>query len=480
MEDKNTIAYKQWLENLNEPAPEGAWESIADQLDIDQAWEGISESLDIDDVWHQVEQNLPQAVPAAGTTPTHLPKIFWAAAIIALFTLTTPVADQDGDEPGKEIIKQQDDNTSRLSDTPLFGEREKGKDVVAPGIKKEARQRITAAPAEDKPQPENQQQVVKSAENSNTNGVKQPVSVKRTETKQETNTTQTPVGAVTAVQLESISKQVVPAAKEQLPAVPVLQDQIIIPAPETRNGLAGMPQQIVVDSVSVEEPVDSTERITLHTEQKDSAREEKPVRNSRWQAGLIGAVKNTWLINPETSHGLKRTSLTSTKVTWGKEFGALVQRSVGRKSFIQAEYYFYSEIGQRYQEYIDALYQTKDIKLKYQKLQLVYRTRIFETCKLPPLYAAAGLHASKLSVASASIGGEGQVVTEEYMPWDYGVLAGLESEIFLAEKIILVPGIRASYGMRNIYGGNSQSPANLNKTNTATIGFSLALKYSFD
>jgi hypothetical protein len=55
MEHRDIIAYNNWLENLDEPAPEGAWSSIADELDIADAWNGISESLDLDEVWQNIE-----------------------------------------------------------------------------------------------------------------------------------------------------------------------------------------------------------------------------------------------------------------------------------------------------------------------------------------------------------------------------------------------------------------------------------------
>lgn len=459
MEDKNTIAYKQWLESLQEPAPEGAWDSIADQLDIDQAWEGISESLDIDDVWNQVEQNLPQTVPAA---PNHLPKLFWAAAIVALFTLTTPVTDQLIHQPVQKNKRSNTVTTNKsLHDSQKAEVIETAKDHAAPVVTGEQSQNLSK---------EKKSKLVVSSQAGEGHKI--------TSHKSENSSTDYSVSEPSGIPTISVPEE--KFSEKQLPVVPVQipEENIVLPARENEHAVTELMQQVQPDSIQKEIKTDSTKRLAVQEESTDSAQQEKPLRTSRWQVGLIGAVKNTWLINPETSNGLKRSSLTNTKVTWGKEVGVLVQRSIGRKSFIQAEYYFYSEIGQRYQQYIDALYQTKDITLNYQKLQLVYRTRVFQTRKLPPVYVAAGFHASRLDVASTSIGGEGQVVTEQYMPWDYGVLAGLESEFFLTEKIIVVPGIRASYGMRNIYGGNTQSPANLNKTNTATLGFSLALKYS--
>ncbi len=430
MGDKQTIAYKTWLESLNEPAPEGVWEAVADQLDIDQVWEDVLETLDLDDVWNQIEATLPETVPAAQPPALErLPRLFWIAAAVVLITLTTPV--QDRPVQHKESVELSHAETKMTESLPSTVR--KNSNLNSGREERTDKQNIEKTV---KPMAEVNQQIPLMESTS-----------------------------ITSVVADKLKEQNIQSLNGELhnKTFFIKRENPIV----TEDILAA-------DSILIPLESDSVQQIA----QEDSVRKDEQTRSSQWQIGLIAGIKNTWLLNPETSNGLKRSSLSSTKVTWGKEFGVTVQRSVGHKSFVQAEYYFYSEIGQRYQEYIDVLYQTKNIRLNYQKIQFVYRIRVFEKRKLPPVYFAAGLHASKLTLASTSIGGEGQIVTEEYMPWDYGVLAGMETEFSVTDKLILVPGIRAAYGMRNIYGGNSQLPANLNKTNTATIGISLGIRYA--
>lgn len=455
MEDKHTIAYKTWLENLHEPPPETVWEAVADQLDIDQTWESISETLDLDDVWNQVEENLPQGIAIGQpVVPAKHRKLSWIVAAIVLLTLTTPVLD--------EIAHENNANAWKTEKNVVHG----ATDVT------DSKEPALQAP----------QQIP----------LTKDLASKKTESSTGTEQYRVDKKARLAdgptVQHSVRSKQHVP--HESLLEMPIQKTSL-----DQEPGLRGLIEQqqaptiAVPKIVTVQQPTGmdsamllmetvSVDRIVNVQLQTDSVHEVDQQRKPRWQIGLMGAVKNTWLVNPETTNGLKRSSLSNTKVTWGKEFGATVQRQVGHTSFVQVEYYFYSEIGQRYQEYIDVLYQTKDIKLRYQKLQFVYRTQVLEKYKLPPLFFAVGLHVSKLSLASTSVGGEGQLVTEEYMPWDYGVLTGIETEISLTDRLVLVPGIRAAYGIRNIYGGSSQSPADFNKTHTASIGISLGMKYS--
>ena len=420
MEHPDTIAYKTWLENLNEPAPEGAWNSIADQLDIDAAWDSISETLDLDDVWSNIESELPTGVSVSTPIQKHFPKLFWLAAALILLTLTTPLTDQ-------------------------------------PATVKVEKPKLTSTQHSNQVEPIQKGSV---ASTQRRNDLPPGQRLSHAET--------VPKLSVNQVLLVSVQPE-----NDSLTAAGVYEEELIASIPTLHILNCNEP---VTDSVKIL-PVDTLFCVAEITEKKDSVVRKKPIRSARWQVGIIGSLKNTWLINPETTSGLKRTSLNDTRLTFGKEFGVTVQRSVGAKSAVQFEYYFYSEIGQRYHEYINALYQTKDIKLHYQKAQLIYRRRIFENTNAPALYAVAGLRVSRLTLADTSIGGEDENVTQEYRPWDYGFILGGEAEFNLSDKFILVSGLRASYGMRNIYLGNGQTPAEFNKTHTASVGLSVGVKY---
>jgi hypothetical protein len=212
--------------------------------------------------------------------------------------------------------------------------------------------------------------------------------------------------------------------------------------------------------------------------EKDAVSEEA-LRPARWRFGIIGSISNTWLLNNETTNGLKRSSLNSTIATFGKELGVSLDNRIGNRSFLRAEYYFNTETGQRYREYVNALYQEKTIQLRYQKLQLAYSWSVMRRPSLFQPCVFGGVYASKLKVADLTIGSENGSVTQEYNPWDFGVLFGIESEFQLNHKVVVVPGLRTSYGLQNVFEGTSQSPSYFNKTRTAAISFSLAIKYQY-
>lgn len=435
MDHTDTIAYKNWLENLDEPAPEGAWDAIADQLDIDATWNSISETLDLDTVWQNIETGLPQEPATVSNNTTHFPKIFWVAAVLALLTLTTPVADKN--------IRKQSDTTanSRIKSYPEPEAANRAPIQPHPSTQ-------TGAGYTAKPQLDNDHE-----EMSNSKKNDRVASILLIDN----------VDVATVTVSETPESEKADSGEKDIQEQNFMADNI----PHEMHGIDSVIKKLERDSIIMQ----------VASAEEDSSVQNMPVTRARWQVGVIASVKNTWLINPETTNGLKRSSLNDTRLTFGKEFGVTLQRSVSKYAELQFEYYFYSEIGQRYHEYINALYQTKSIELHYQKAQVLYRVQVFRKVSSPALYALGGMRISRLTLADASIGGENDIVTQEYQPWDYGFIAGGEAEFPLGKKFLVVSGVRASYGIRNIYLGNTQNPSEFNKTHTASVGLSIGMKY---
>lgn len=448
MEQNDAIAYKAWVENLREPAPEGAWDAIADQLDIDAAWDGIHESLDLDDVWLNVEAELPHAAPVV-TKPAqiHFPRFLWVAAALVLFTLTTPLPDNipavQEPIPGQANVK---------TETKVIAE---------PGMQ-------TAGNNDREPKPREKKDVTAGKPAYESERIERVKSGNNKQLSSDTERAPEIIRLFNNLNMATHASDSLVKSHEK----PILKGQ------PGNTLLAGRSQQPADSTALREEKIemDSSVTVTAAENRKDSVQRDQPGR-ARWQVGLIGSLKNTWLINPETANGLKRSSLNDTRLTFGKEFGITLQRSFGGQAALQVEYYFYSEIGQRYHEYINALYQTKDVRLRYQKFQVVYRTRVWRNVDAPALYAVGGVRVSRLTLADTSIGNESQEVTQEYRPWDYGFILGGEAEFKLNNKLLLVSGLRASYGLRNIYLGTNQAPAEFNRTHTASLGLVVGLKY---
>lgn len=423
MEYNESIAYKNWVENLKEPAPEEAWNAVADQLDIDAAWNGISETLDLDDVWTNVETQLPPATPLTTNDPIAFPKVFWIASALILLTLTTPLP-ETRQRPVKTVRVEISASDTIRSEMPKLM------------------------------LPTDTVQTYRKA-------------------RSESGRFSTVAGAHSK---DTTLKDNVLKQDKQLPAHSTGNLLADIIAAEQASSMEHTLAEAPTDSLTVRKlQVDTISELVKPYKSKDSTHQH-PARQ-RWELGVIGSVKNTWLLNPETANGLKRSSLNDTRLTFGKEFGVLIQRNISESSDIRVEYYFFSEIGQRYNEYINALYQSKNVTLRYHKVQILYRTRILHKIQSPSLYALGGFNLSRLRVADSSIGNEHQNITRQYQPWDYGLVLGAEADFRLSDKLTLNTGLRMAYGFRNVYLGTAQTPSEFNKTHTASIGLAIGLRY---
>jgi hypothetical protein len=434
MGDKWSSSYKKWLESLDEPAPEGVWNSISNSLDIDDTWVRISEELDLDDVWQNIEFQLPaQNILHVPASHVRSKNSYWLAAMLMLLMLFIT-----NDEPLKmysavdSVIADKRVTDSRVPDQ---------NDALTDTLKRDV---VESMPFVTDRLPGKKHIIADRLSN------------------------QERKAAGKVHDKHTMAKQ------PMLPVWPFselpIQASIVVSVPNYDQ--ATVSTDSTITSILIDQGA------AVKAREKDAVSEEA-LRPARWRFGIIGSISNTWLLNNETTNGLKRSSLNSTIATFGKELGVSLDNRIGNRSFLRAEYYFNTETGQRYREYVNALYQEKTIQLRYQKLQLAYSWSVMRRPSLFQPCVFGGVYASKLKVADLTIGSENGSVTQEYNPWDFGVLFGIESEFQLNHKVVVVPGLRTSYGLQNVFEGTSQSPSYFNKTRTAAISFSLAIKYQY-
>ena len=434
MEGTWASVYKHWLDSLKEPAPDGVWNSISNELDIDEAWANISEELDLDDVWKNVELELPaQSASPIATSNGRTQRNYRLVAALIFLSLFMSVNDE---------LKLDSSDGTRLANEVVMGEKS---DVVAKGS------------------------------NPDTSTIIQ----ERYNSVRDVNR----IPAFNLIRSASSDARTLGKDQEIFASQKIVETSRLPIWPTTRMPIETDGRDVVRNYDQTLLSLDSSDqrewdKSTAGSKRRKTSFSEGP-RNARWRIGIIGSVNNTWLLNEETTNGLKRSELNSTIATYGKEFGITLENRIGQRSFLRAEYYFNTEIGQRYREYFNALYQEKNIRLQYQKAQFAYSWTVLRRPSLFSPNIVGGVYASKLKLADLTIGDEKSSVSREYTPWDFGVLLGIESEFSLNRNLVVVPGLRTSYGLQNVFEGTSQSPSYFNKTKTATIGFSIAIKYQY-
>ena len=190
-------------------------------------------------------------------------------------------------------------------------------------------------------------------------------------------------------------------------------------------------------------------------------------------AGLVFGYKNTWLLNHETYNGLNPSRLNNTLPTYHQEIGVVTTMVLRSGISFGMEFFWRSEIGQKYQQYINASYLDRHINLDYLKFQAFY---ILDPNRVPGEFLFGGYY-SLLKSGRETQGGTNFNIKQNYSNSDYGLLLGYQLQMDIHKRITLKPGLRFNYNMRNIFEGDNIVPSHLKKTHSFSAGFNISAAY---
>lgn len=191
------------------------------------------------------------------------------------------------------------------------------------------------------------------------------------------------------------------------------------------------------------------------------------------EVGLVYGYKNTWLLNHETFNGLNPGKLGTTLPTFNQDIGVASSLILNNRHLFGLEFLLKSGTGQNYQQYINASYVDRSIRLDYIKLQAFY---LRDNNKFPG-QAIIGAYFAKLTMAEEQQAKTRFSVDDNYSDLDYGLLAGYQFNIALKNKIIFKPGFRVSYDLVNIFEGDDITPSQFKKTRNLAASFNISLSY---
>ncbi|MFO7923077.1 MAG: hypothetical protein R6U58_05230 [Bacteroidales bacterium] len=192
-------------------------------------------------------------------------------------------------------------------------------------------------------------------------------------------------------------------------------------------------------------------------------------------AGIVFGYKNTWLLNHETYNGLNPSKLNSALPTYRQEIGAATTMVIKQRTAIGMEFFWRSEIGQKYQQYVNASYIDRNINLDYLKFQAFY---LWDPARVPGEVLLGGYY-SILKTGKETRGEDSFNIRQNYSDTDYGFLLGYQLKINVQGSLVVKPGVRFNYNIRNIFEGDNIVPSHLKKTNSFSAGFNISLFYNF-
>lgn len=189
--------------------------------------------------------------------------------------------------------------------------------------------------------------------------------------------------------------------------------------------------------------------------------------------GLVYGFKNTWLLNHETRNGLKSGKLGATLPTFHQDNGVSSTLEFNNQYLFGLEFLWKSEVGQNYEQYINASYVEKNIILDYLKVQAFY---LWNNNRIPG-QAIMGGYVARLGMAEKQQAGTIISIDDSYSDLDYGLLAGYQFNIALKNSINIKPSIRVSYNLVNIFEGDEITPSYFKTTKNLAVSFNISLSY---
>ncbi len=192
-------------------------------------------------------------------------------------------------------------------------------------------------------------------------------------------------------------------------------------------------------------------------------------------AGISISYNNSWIINDETVAGLRPSSLTDTRFSYAPEIGLSTVLASGKGQRIELEFFVISDQSQRYNQYINALYQERKISLRYQKIHVSWLVPL----RIIPLRAGIGGYYSILNRAEETVSGEIRSVSNLYTRNDFGLTFQIAQEYTFFSRFVFVPSVRFQYSLHNIFEGNDIIPGSFRNTRNASAGINLGIHYRF-
>jgi hypothetical protein len=435
MNEKDIInLYRQQMENHSEQAPEGLWDDIADQLDVDDVWDNISAELDQD------EKKKPLIFP-------WLLRAAMIAGIVSILGIGVWFGLPGGDEP------QLADNPS----LPIISESDDATETLPPILENAEDNSLQTESAGES-----------AARFSNSSGLASNVVSEST-------------SQIGTTEISGDGRQISYSSADFLQTG--IFSETLKELPSEKGGLLALesddkyPGYILFTKTTSAEYIIDAPANSLGFQ---AANNEIP---GTFSLGFSSAVKNTWMFNSETFEGLDRLNHNRTGLKVYPDLGLSMQYQFSQRWGIESDIFFASVTGQLYHQYIHGKYTERNISLQYFQTEFLAsytgRTRLFRQTNPLKLKSMLGVYSSRLYSARETIGSQNRDVRNRYQNMDFGLIAGQHVDFNIGENFIVSPGLRVKWGLSDIYSGSPQGFSSLSNTHNRSFEFRLNVYYRF-
>lgn len=197
--------------------------------------------------------------------------------------------------------------------------------------------------------------------------------------------------------------------------------------------------------------------------------------------GLAGEYSNSWILNNVTYTMFNQNKPDISTPYFKPSFMVFVSFT-HKKINLQAEININSRIGQSYQTYSDGYAYKKELQLSYFQFNLFnklnIRTRQNSFGIKTKINFLAGLTYGRLLSATQTINYNKESVTNQYCKNDLAVLLGFEYRLQY-KRFEFSTSLRTNIGVVDIFSGNINLPAELNRTYSSSVYLTGGIGYVF-
>lgn len=220
------------------------------------------------------------------------------------------------------------------------------------------------------------------------------------------------------------------------------------------------------------------EELKINNIKTNSSDPKERIAFQKLYIGATGQLANTWMLNEKTYSGLESYNLTKSNASFGSNFGIYIGTNIFKKIDLQLDINILAQNTQDYNEYINGHYISNTMKFNYSQTALSVRYNYLSKCFLKGEHGInLGSYLGYLHNAYQIIDGEVISLTDNYTSYDFGIFVAYEYIIPISMKLGFGTGVKAYYGLQNIYSGDEFIPSNMNITNNASVNISFSLKY---
>jgi|GEM_PF-5830917 hypothetical protein len=423
--------YRKIISGFNENPPESVWENIQDELDIDE-------------VWSQLDSQLPAAATKTNYSPLR------QIVNYVLFFLLLFFFKSNSDQQLSTLYSVADNNqetlifdeTSKKEIDPKDPKKEKDESLIAINKGNEDAEALSKKEITPK-KPIDQHKV------SDNSKVTQILDIHNNDNVEEVtpDLTQAENFEDAKIQDSYLSNQEV-----------VLNYMNPRPADFEFIFTTIFPESLMVDSIPLTETTESNSPFLRFN-----------------SIGIVGNVKNSWIINNATKASFNNESLINTEITYSNDFGLSGQFTICSQQIIQLSYWFSARNTQNYYQYYNTNYSKKEFRMAYQSFTVDLLQPIFSTDN----YLIIGFQFAKIGTVKEMLAGNFSDISNNYSDWNYGIDFGLQKIFKLHPKLSIQPAVRLHYGLHNIFEGNEFIPKEFDKTRPAYISLDLRFNYHF-